>query len=326
MTPWLLMIVYAVPWQLVALFIAALLSRALRTTFAQGSISNDSVRTCVTFLRLRYALASGVDSDNPEGWVFGRWFAAYVTRDNRGNKTIWLVMPKWCELTTVEESAPQPRGHAVILWGRSGGAKYGMYYTKTRSVFSGEPTPEQADAVDRILGLAETSEQNGFSFNLVALLHGPPLSGKSRVAFFLARRTGGVVCAEHNPLDAGDDLQNLVQRANPTRDRPLIVVLNEWDVRCRSVFESPGKFRTADVIPRVWDKGSLNDYMDSLSNYNNVIFILTSNVSPEAFAEIDPSVVREGRVDATISMCAVDATRKRAALRFAPAAATATAK
>ncbi len=46
----------------------------------------------------------------------------------------------------------------------------------------------------------------------------------------LARILNATYCKSYNPTESGDMLNTLYLSANPTRNQPLIVVLEEFDI------------------------------------------------------------------------------------------------
>lgn len=307
-----------IPWWHLCLFILLLLSRPVRTIYAQGghATSNPGMRTATTYIRRNLWLATSMNDEDPEGFVLGRWFLAWVSRSRTGYMQVWLIMPRRVALTA-EAIEDKRVGNSIKAWFRFGNSKNGMFYFKHEVVRAGEPTAEQQLAMKSILEYARRSATNGFGFTVSVYIHGPPGCGKSQVGTFLARDLGASLCTKHNPFEAGDHMMNMILKVNPTRKNPLVIVSNEWDARARSVFTTPGKYRTKTDCPEVWDKGSYCEYMDDLCSQNNTIFIFTGNSHPDEIDKMDKAVLRDGRIDLKIAMHDVEQVTSKRERRFA---------
>lgn len=265
-----------------------------------------------------------MDDGAPEGLVVGRFFAACTRRELTGMKTTGLVMPRWASFAPAAEGGPsESAGPTIPTWARLGDLNSGINFTKTDGTLCpGTPTGDQRAAIETILSMARASSTNGFGFNVSALLYGPPGSGKTQVGLYLALALGGAACLEHNPLDPGGGLVLLLLllKAGPTKTKPLVVALNEWDACVQSVFTTPGKYRGDIAVPEVWGKSSYCNYMDRFPRHDNVPFVFTANSAPEELARIDPAIVRDGRFDVVLQLRAVSTIAKLRAVRFAPPA------
>jgi tRNA 2-selenouridine synthase SelU len=84
----------------------------------------------------------------------------------------------------------------------------------------------------------------------------------------------------------------------PSRERPLIVVFDEFDGPLQRVHENSIESHKKTPIA-VQDKQGWNRMLDDLSRglYPHVILILTTNKSPKHFNAMDRSYIRTGRVD-----------------------------
>jgi ATPase family associated with various cellular activities (AAA) len=317
------LILNTISWPLILLAIALALSPWIQVVHANGGISDASVRSAVAFVRRGCLLSSATEDDTPCGLIIGRNFLAYQMRISgqfRPCHDVWLIVPRGVSMTAKAET--KTSASTVKTWNRSGPI-FSILWSAATAPVSIAPTPEQAGVITQIIKHASVSADNGYGFNTSVLLHGPPGCGKSQIAFLLAKQLNAAVCTEHNPLDPGDALMSVVLRASATREAPLIVLLDEWDARISIVFAQPGAFRGKDSIPEIWDKTSYCIYMDKLCRYSNVIFIFTANSNPQSIANIDPSVVRAGRIDLTLEMCNVGAIEPLRAARFVAVAADA---
>jgi hypothetical protein len=194
-----------------------------------------------------------------------------------------------------EDATPEPK---LTLWG-TGPCYYDQYFKKVFEVpFAMEARPEQKRVVDEIVADFSRGGRRGS----VMYLHGPPGTGKSKVASFLARELCPAepqLCKAYNPTEPGSSLDELVRAAEPSAERPLVVLLDEVDRILERVHH--GRVVThKDIRTTVYDKSTWNAWLDGISDfYPYVLILMTSNVSREALGALfeDSSYLREGRVD-----------------------------
>jgi len=68
------------------------------------------------------------------------------------------------------------------------------------------------------------------SSNVVSVIHGDPGSGKSMIPILLAKELNGYLCDSYNPTEPGDDIAIIYNTIMPTVEKPLILVLEEFDI------------------------------------------------------------------------------------------------
>lgn len=274
-------------WMIAAVSVKYVLQLALlglaaicRTYFAYGSITHPEMKPLLEYSRKNVWLSSAVDGDTPEGFMIGKWFVGLVNRDGRGLRIIWIITPRGVSIpaTANVEKAVGTKTKVWERWLCNGQCQY----VQRTLTFPDTPTGAQTAAIEMIISAAAFSERNGAGFNVTALLYGPVGCGKSQIAYFLAQRLKGAVCATYNPVDPADSLSYLHMKASPTRNKPLIVVIDEWDTIVTMAFKTPGKWRpkSGKFIPDIWNKQSHNSFTDSLNMYENTIFLLTMNATP----------------------------------------------
>lgn len=302
------------PWPILLALASLLLSGALDVHVSRGGASSGKMRAVNAFLQTNYWKATATDDGAPEGIIIGKWFVAWVSVDSTGIKHVCIAKPLW--LARAPGAKERVRGKTIDMWNRTGNSQLGMNYSKTVLDVPSTPTGEQQAAVDGLIDLAARSEANGYGFNAVALICGPTGCGKTQVGLLIAKKLGGGVCFDHNPMDAGDSFMSVVLRANPSRSKPLVIMYNEWNTTVASAFKRPGEFRYDNVAPEVWNKTSYNNYMDKLARTPNVLCIFTSNSSAADIRKIDPSAIRIGRIDLEIEMHDVAEVRRKYAARF----------
>jgi hypothetical protein len=91
---------------------------------------------------------------------------------------------------------------------------------------------------------------------------------------------------------------------SPDDDKQLVLVLEECDKLIVNVIQGNIKPHIYIPIPMM-DKSDWNSMLDKVTDlgfYPNLILILTSNVTIDAIHELDPSILREGRIDKAYHM------------------------
>ena len=131
-------------------------------------------------------------------------------------------------------------------------------------------------------------------------VHGVTYAGKSTLGYLLAKQLKGIYCHTFNPSEPGDKLSNLMVDVDRDDD-PIIIVIEEADIIINNVHY--GKVSLNSEIPTsVFNKMTWSNFLDDMIFYNNVILILTSNITKEAIDKMDEAYLRKGRVTEYYSM------------------------
>ncbi len=134
------------------------------------------------------------------------------------------------------------------------------------------------------------------------LLHGPSGSGKSMLAFLLANKLSGHFCNSFNPTQPGDYIGTLYSYTEPSKEKPLIIAMDEFDTMITNIHN--GITPHINIPIATYNKSGWNRFLDEIDRgmYPWIILILTSNRSPEYISGLDPSYIREGRVDLKVEL------------------------
>jgi hypothetical protein len=159
------------------------------------------------------------------------------------------------------------------------------YITMTRLI----PRENQKPILDKI---TTQYKKHGHT---VVYLHGPPGTGKSVMGLLLVKELGGIYCNTLKPWQPGDTIGELYSEVEPTEDKPLIIVFDEFDTAL-SRFPIPEHHKIPISVP---DKVGWNRMMDEIhwGLYPHVVLLLTSNRTPQFIENLDPSYIRKGRID-----------------------------
>jgi hypothetical protein len=158
--------------------------------------------------------------------------------------------------------------------------------------FTENARPDQSTIVNSIIKCFNEKK------HCTSFISGQPGSGKTTIAYLLAKELNGSVCDSFKPTDPSDTISELVKRVRPSKQNPLIILLDEIDIMIWKCHKNLIVQHKLSPIP-VLDKTSINTFFDNTQRIKNVIMILTSNKSKGAIDEEtgDSSYLREGRVN-----------------------------
>ena len=103
-----------------------------------------------------------------------------------------------------------------------------------------------------------------------------------------------------SPTDPNDSFIRMYNKIKPSVKAPLVILLDEIDIMVTTMLE--GKIILSDASPmpiEIRNKKEWNTFFDSfdIEIYKYVIVIMTSNKHTSYFNNLDPSLLREGRID-----------------------------
>jgi hypothetical protein len=253
------------------------------------------------------------ESGRPEGMVFGKWFIGHInaTCKDRGAVfygTAWMLK-KLKEPTDEErkERGPKKEKKAVTLLIREG--HYGWFeYTETSFYPPAlKATAPQQAVLEKLMSSFNELDVSGETKKryCTALLTGKPGAGKSSVPLILANellksKEGVYFVDDFNPTDPGDSFDKLYSRIEPSKEKPMVVVLEEVDNIVKRLNEGIPPHKSSPIL--IQNKPGWNSFFDNFGKgrYRNVFFVMTSNKPQEWFDGEDSSYFRKGRVDLRI--------------------------
>jgi hypothetical protein len=252
-------------------------------------------------------------NDEHEGWIIGWPYIGYLhkTQTNYGEERKELYIfttrsffdKKMKEIDNNEEKDNLGKPEQKIkVWERQGNFFHFHYYNRMFDISLFEPRDNQTIVVNQI---KDFYEKNRYC---VVLLYGEKGTGKSMIPILLAKSmcsTPDIVnfCDTFRPTDPGDSFNSLYAHLNPSKDSPLIVVLEEFDITINQLHYNkivPHKHIPISVI----DKSTWNQFLDRFDRkyFPWVILVMTSNISPHMINALDPSYIRDGRVNLTFKI------------------------
>lgn len=178
----------------------------------------------------------------------------------------------------------------VSVYERFGSYK-NMYYRKRQIHFDLHPKKQQEYILKDIEKLYKKKSY------LCIILHGNPGTGKSMLGLFLAKQLHGKFCDTMNPFEPGDTLHSLYSDVDVTKHSPLVLMLDEIDTHLENVTKGIPSHKNIPTL--VQNKTGWNRMIDGIQRglFKNFILILTTNKTPEHIRNLDPSYIRDGRID-----------------------------
>lgn len=180
----------------------------------------------------------------------------------------------------------------ITICTRSNYYNYPDFDRRQITVHSVRPTADQS----RILAKIQDAFQA--KSHIVALLHGPPGTGKTIIGMLLAKTLKGTYSNSLRPWEPNNGLAALYACIQPSASDPLIINMDEFDTSLIKIHEGTIQ-QSKHVRTEVANKSGWNHMFDEIQRgmYPHVILLLTTNRTPDFIRGLDPSYIRKGRVD-----------------------------
>lgn len=258
------------------------------------------------------------DNDKGYGYAFGKWYVVHVGQDRHGDHEVWMIATEasFKELTrdlnddideeevdtantivsAVDAEAIKAPKKKIDVYDRRGSYDNLWYRKRTIRNLGAKPHPEQKVILDRIKTVYEQKQRGVF------YIHGAPCTGKSMIGLLLAEEYGCSYSNSYSPWEPGDILTTVIDEAEPTKERPLIIAFEEVDGAIIRIHE--GIERHKNIPTAITDKSSWNRFLDNFDRglYPYVVLLMTSNKSFDFINSLDASYLRKGRVDEVFEM------------------------
>lgn len=240
------------------------------------------------------------EGDNRE-WIWGWPYIGYVTEKESNSNiriTIFTTNKFYSSLVKNEENISKKNKTFIVpLYYRTGTYAWLRYRKRECKFLEYIDRTEQTNIVDNII---KNYKQNDKS---VCWIHGMPGSGKSTIPILLAKKIKGSLCLTFNPTNPGDNIELVYNSVCPKENKPLIIVFEECDKMIHKIHENRVVYHK-NIPTQVSNKTDLNTFFDWIDrgSYLYLIIIMTSNIAPEEIDKLDPSYLRDGRVNLRINL------------------------
>lgn len=170
----------------------------------------------------------------------------------------------------------------------------------TTIFFSHGEKEEIIDEIDKFISMEKFYEEKQVIYKIGFIFYGIPGTGKSSLVRALSTRYNRPIISIDTTNIAKIDLNQLSRAINLDEGKKYIVLLEDFD----TIFIDR---ESLDKDPKLQEKQNamihdLQQFFDSNTSPNNVIFIATTNY----FKKIDKSLIRGGRLDHQIEIKSLD--------------------
>ena len=233
--------------------------------------------------------------NQPSGYFIGKKYYGYIEIKDGTTITIYTKEETYNQLMEQEEKETEKEiveykpiiKNKVNVFIRKGTYR-NIYYNSLRLDLSHiNPIGDQQHVIDSIKTLYNKNDRTSI------FIHGVTGAGKSTIGYLLAKELNASYCHTFNPTEPGDYLSNLIVDVR-TQDDPVVIVIEEVDVLIKKI--NDGIDKNVEIPIEIYNKTTWNNFMDDLIFYK-IILIFTSNTSKKDIDKIDPSYLRQGRID-----------------------------
>jgi hypothetical protein len=254
--------------------------------------------TKIKHINTEIKYASIWEHEEPTHWIVGKYFIGYIhtlVHNNGGtsNNLYLLCSTKFYDKIINKKS--EDKKNLIIFYEREG-HYWNLKYTSRPIECDLKPFGKQKKIINEI---NQDYNKNGFS---ICLLHGEAGKGKSMISLllantFLKQNKNVSVIDSFNPTEPGDTFISMYNNINPTKDNPLILVMEEIDIIIENI--TLNKIQAHKYLPiQIKSKIDWNMFLDRFDRnlYKNIIIIFTTNKSKSYFDNLDKSYFRKGRI------------------------------
>lgn len=257
-------------------------------------------------IQKRIAIASHTSEDGKaNGYAIGFGYFGHVDLSD-DTQRCWLIGTKaaFDTLTRETNQAPPSPGPGIEAETNSDmsvyerlGSFHNVWFKKRAFTTNMKPIKGEQECI--VASLQESYTKKG---HLVAFLFGPPGTGKSMIGVLLAAQMKASYCNTLRPWQPGDTIAALYSEVEPTKEKPLIIAIDEVDTALMLIHTGIENHKHMPIS--VQNKTGWNRMLDEIGRglYPHLILLMTSNRDPVFVRSLDPSYIREGRVDQIIGV------------------------
>ena len=244
---------------------------------------------------------------HPNGYCINRTkrFIAYVTYSATDNKKgdslssfIYFIgkLPDDIKKNPIEVKKEKEPSIELYL----SGIYYGDIPRSIHLPFAGfEPRESQLRIINEIM---DTYHENKFNI-CRTLIYGEPGMGKSFIAKLLAKELDAKCCFDLKLDEPGNPIYKLYKTAQPTKDEPLIIQVDEFDILINKVHKEKINNSHQWLRTMIHNKQTFNTFLSEyLICLPYVIYVFTMNSHPDDINKLDESYIRSNRIDLLIEL------------------------
>jgi SpoVK/Ycf46/Vps4 family AAA+-type ATPase len=172
---------------------------------------------------------------------------------------------------------------------------YDSKYVMKKQEFNFSPTKKQNKIVNSIIDNYHNRPNKIGRY----LIYGNSGTGKSFIAKLISKKLNSPLTFQIKLNQPGNTISNvytILDENNPYK--PLIVLLDEWDVIIKNIHEEKNFKPHQWLITEIFNKESYNTFLSETTQmFPNVIYIMTMNTNVDEINKIDSSYLRKGRID-----------------------------
>lgn len=291
---------------MIKLFVTSIVLSLIPLMYYGLTIYKIEDSNTITTIRKHIKLAF-IRNENyePSAFFIGWYYIGFI-HQKIGKESVDLHM--YCICTTSQFKQLEKKNDIVVkvddkiveLIELSGDTRWNRKYVKQSIPFNTLANTQQQEIIDQIINFYNSNNV------CVVMITGVAGTGKSTIAWIVARQLKGILCEDYNPTKAGCNILKLRKSAEPSKEKPLIILYNEFDVNLEQVHQNKiveHKFLTTEI----YDKSTWNTFFDRIEKKTrpNSILILTSNKTKEQIekeCDGDNSYLRHGRVNLYFDM------------------------
>jgi len=280
----------SLPWSVLILFI-----------LKNIGINNYVITEINTVKRIQKRLASKtciINNGQAFGYICDFNLIADISKDSWDNIKVSLYCSKKTyesltnEITSENSKIVKVEKENITIYDRCGSYKDTYYEKRNINVISIQSRSTQDAIISAIM--CKYSIKN----HAVALVYGPPNTGKTTIGLLVAKELNGTYCNSLQPWLPNCNLSHLYSSVEPSESSPLIIAIDEIDIQLVNIHN--GLIKQNSKMPTsVLDKSGWNKFFDEIQRgmYPYLIVLLTTNKTPEFIDALDVSYIRPGRVD-----------------------------
>jgi len=202
-----------------------------------------------------------------------------------------LVLNPRKEILDIKTKPKEEVEEKMLISYHNRGGTYEYLHYNSREIYMNKTYSKyQKQVADKIIALYE--KQNF----LTSYIYGKTGTGKTILAYLIAKQLGCSMCDTYNPTDPGDLFINIYSKVSPSANKPLLILLDEIDIYIKNIHEENIP-KHKKVPTQIYNKSTWNNFFDKIDMglYPYVIVLLCSNKSKRELDRLDESYLREGR-------------------------------